>query len=167
VSQSNPPPSSSGVDSGRGPFGLTPRPAQFAPSSKDPYISPPTKFQKLTGSWPWQGIESGRATSPGPNAESGGGGRCQLRPGDQLMLSSVVGSHGCRRCPATPSLNKRGRHTLCHEICCCCSPRGVCLPTGWVNARLRHFLPCQFCNVLRTQRRPSILDLPECKKAGA
>jgi len=67
-----PPLSSSGVDSGRGTFGLTPRPAQFAPSSKDPNFSPPTELEE--NDW---GLALGRTLeeevmSLEPDAKSGG-----------------------------------------------------------------------------------------------
>jgi len=67
------------------------------------------------------------------------------RPGDQLILSSAVGSHCARRCPAAPCLNNR----------------------GCVNACLRHYLQGHLRNIFRASGRPSIFCLPECKKKHA
>jgi len=65
--------SSSGVDSGSGTFGLNRRPAQFAPSSKDPDFSQTRETEEIE----WKlslgtTFEEGEAMPPCPNAQSGG-----------------------------------------------------------------------------------------------
>jgi len=64
---------SSGFDSGRGTFGLTPRPAQFATSSKYPDFSPPNENEEIERSLALgKTLEEEEAISPGPNVKSGG-----------------------------------------------------------------------------------------------
>jgi len=157
--------SSSGVDFGRGTFDLTPRPAQLSPSSTDPDFSPPPKWKKVNGGWHWAENLTRKKQCP-QTPMSIQEGMMPILTGDPLMLSGVVGSHGGHRCPATPRLNNRPRHTHCHKMCSCCPSQGVCLPPVRVNSRLCHRLQGHLCNVIITQRRSSILDLLESKTAG-
>jgi len=82
--------SSSGVDSGRETFGLTPRPAQFALSSNDPDFSPPTEIEEIE----WRlalgsTLEEEGAPSPGPNLKSGG-----MMPIQPMRSADVVERSG-------------------------------------------------------------------------